>query len=180
MRRLHRLGQHVAARHREILALEAGIRLHDHHVGDLLRSLQRHGAFFLGGDAETAELEPRGAFADAEIDPAVGDDVERGETFGSTRGVIVVGDHLADAVAEANGFGARRCGSQKDLGRRRMRIFFEEVMFDLPGVVEAEPVRQFDLRKRLMKEITLVAFVPGPRQLEFVEHLKLFALFPSS
>jgi hypothetical protein len=71
VRRLHRLGQHVAAGHREILALEARIWLQHHHVGDLLRRLQRHRALLLGGDAEAAEFEPRGALAEAEIDPPV-------------------------------------------------------------------------------------------------------------
>ena len=91
MRGLHRLGQHIAARHGEIFALEARIRLHHHHVGDLLRRLQRHCALLLSGDAEAAELEPGGAFADAEIDPAVGDDVEGGEALGGPGRMIVVG-----------------------------------------------------------------------------------------
>ena len=71
MRLLHRLGQHVAAGHREILALEARVGLQHHHVGDLLGGLERHGALLLGRDVEAAELQPRRAFADAEIDPAV-------------------------------------------------------------------------------------------------------------
>jgi hypothetical protein len=45
-------------------------------------------------------------------------------------------------------------------------------MLDLPGIVEAEIVGQFHLLKRLMKEIALVALVPGPRQLQLVEHSK--------
>jgi hypothetical protein len=44
-----------------------------------------------------------------------------------------------------------------------MRIFFEEVVFDLPGVIEAEAVGQLDLMERLVKEVAFVALVPGPR-----------------
>ena len=51
-----------------------------------------------------------------------------------------------------------------------MRIFLEEVMFDLPCVVKAQPVGQLDLFKSLVKKIALVALVPGPRQLEFMEN----------
>jgi len=140
MRLLHRLRQYVTARHGEILALETRIGLEHHHVGDLLGRLQRHRALLLGRDAEAAELEPRRAFADAEIDPAVGDDVERGEPFGRARRMIIVGNDLPDAVAEPDGFGARRRGGEEHFGRGRMRIFFQEMMLDFPGVVEAEPV----------------------------------------
>ena len=170
MRRLHRLGHDIAARHGEILALEARIGLQHHHVGDLLRGLERHGALLLGRNVEAAELEPRGAFADAEIDPAVGDDVEGGETLGRARRVIVVRDHLPDAVAQADGFCARRGGGEENLRRRGMGIFVEEVVLHFPGVVVAEPIGQRDLVQRLMKQIALVALVPGPRQLQLVEN----------
>ena len=170
VRLLHRLGQHVAAGHREGLALEAGIGLDHHHVGDLLRRLERHRPLLLGGDVEAAELEPRGALADAEIDPAVGDDVERGDAFGGARRVVVVRDHLADAVAEADAVGQRRGAGEEDLGRRGVRILLEEVMLDLPGIVVAEPVGEHDLVERLVEQPLLVARRPGPRQLQLVEH----------
>ena len=77
--------------------------------------------------------------------------------------MIVVGDHLPDAVTEADGFGESRGGSEENFGRRGMRIFFEEVVFDLPRVIEAEAVGQLDLMERLVKEVAFVALVPGPR-----------------
>ena len=87
----------------KVLALEAGVGLHHHHVGDLLGRLERHGALFLGRDVEAAELQPRRAFADAEVEPAARDDVERRQALGGARRMVVVGDHLADAVADADG-----------------------------------------------------------------------------
>ena len=115
------------------------------------------------------ELEPRRAFADAEVDPAVGDDVQRRQALGGARRMVVVRDHLADAVAEADGLGQRRGGGEEHLGRRGMGIFLEEVVLDLPGVVVAEPVGQRDLLERLVEQPVLVALVPGPRQLLLVE-----------
>ena len=53
-----------------------------------------------------------------------------------------------------------------------MRIFFEEMVLDFPGIIEAKPVGQFHLFKRLVKKITLVALVPRPRQLQLVENAK--------
>ena len=67
---------------------------------------------------EAAELEPRRALADAEIEPAVTRYVEGGETFGGARWVIVVRDHLADAVTEPDIFGASRGCSQKHFRSR--------------------------------------------------------------
>ena len=109
-------------------------------------------ALLLGRDAEAAELQARGALADAEVDPAVGDDVERGQRLGRAGRVVVVGDHLADAVAEADALGQRRRGGQEHLGRRAVRVLLEEVVLDLPGVVEAEPVGELDLLQRLVEQ----------------------------
>src|SRR6516225_3839217 len=53
-----------------------------------------------------------------------------------------------------------------------MRIFFEEMVLDFPGIIEAKPVGQFHLFKRLVKKIALVALVPRPRQLQLVENAK--------
>src|SRR5271155_5618016 len=54
-----------------------------------------------------------------------------------------------------------------------MRILFEKVVFDLPGVVVAEPVGQFDLIERILVEPQFAARLPWPRQLELVENAEL-------
>ena len=126
-------------------------------------------ALFLGRNAEAAEFQPRGALADAEVEPAVGDDVERRQALGRARRVVVVGDHLADAVADADVLGQRRAGGQEHLRRGGVGVFLQEVVLDLPGVVVAQPVGEHDLLQRLVEQPRLVALVPGLGQLVLVE-----------
>ena len=54
-----------------------------------------------------------------------------------------------------------------------MRIFLEEMVLDLPGMVDAQAVRQLDLIERLLVDAVLVALVPRPRQLVLVEDAEL-------
>jgi hypothetical protein len=169
VRLLDGLRHHVAAREGEAAALEAGVGVHDHHVGDLLGRLERHGALFLGGDGEAAQFQPRRALADAEVEPAAGDDVQRRQPLGGAGRVVVVGDHLADAVADPNGLGQRRAGRQEHLRGGGVGVFLEEVVLDLPGVVVAQAVGEHDLLQGLMEQPRLVALVPGLGQLVLVE-----------
>ncbi len=50
-----------------------------------------------------------------------------------------------------------------------MRIFLEEMMLDLPCMVDAELVGEFDLVERVLEQFQLVAILPGARQLMLVE-----------
>ena len=58
-------------------------------------------------------------------------------------------------------------------------------MLDFPGVIDAETVGQLDLIQRILEQLQLVAVMPGPRQLMFVEDAEfhgprfLIALSPS-
>src|SRR6185312_5466747 len=83
------------------------------------------------------------------------------------------GRHQHDAVAEADVLGSLRTGGEEHFRRRRMRIFLEEVMLDLPGVVDAKLVGQLDLVERVLEELELVALVPRTRQLVLVEDSEL-------
>ena len=76
---------------------------------------------------------------------------------------------LDDAVAEPDPVRALTGGGQKDLGRRGVRVLLEEVMLDLPDVVEAQAVGQLYLLQRLLEEAVFVVAVPGTRELELVE-----------
>ena len=125
-------------------------------------AFQRHGALLFRRDVEAAELQPRRALADAEFRPAVGDEVEHGHGFGRARGMVVVGDHLADAVAEPDALGARGGGGQEHLGGRAVRVFLEEVVLDRPGVVDAQPVGELHLVERILHQLALVV---GPQGL---------------
>ena len=50
------------------------------------------------------------------------------------------------AVRDADILGALTDRAIKDLGRGTMRVFLEEVMLDLPHVIDPEPIGEFDLR----------------------------------
>ena len=125
--------------------------------------------FSLRRNIEAAEFQPRRALADAEFRPAVGDEIEHGHRFGRARGMIVVGDHLADAVAEPDALGAGGRRGQEHLGGRAVRVFLEEVMLHRPGVVDAEPVGEFHLVERVLHQLALVVGPPGLGQLQLVE-----------
>jgi hypothetical protein len=64
-------------------------------------------------------------------------------------------------VPETDLPGALGGGGEEDLGGRGMRILLEEVVLDLPRVVDAEAVGQLDLRERVLEEALLAAVVPG-------------------
>src|SRR5262249_25579854 len=88
-------------------------------------------------------------------------------------GVIVAGRHEDDAVAEADALGARGARGQEDLGRRGVRVLLEEVVLDLPGEVDPEPVGQLHLRERLADKPRLAVLLPGPGELVLVEDAEL-------
>ena len=65
-----------------------------------------------------------------------------------------------------------RCG-EEHLGRRAVRVLVEEVVFDRPCVVEAEPVGQYHLFGRLMQQVVLVVVGPRLGELVLVEDAEL-------
>ena len=111
------------------------------------------------------------ALADAQLDPAVADQVERGDPLGDAR--RVVRGELHDAVAEADVLGALAGRGEEHLRRRGVRVLLEEVVLDLPRVVVAEPVRQLDLVERVLDQVVLAVGGPRPRQLVLVEDPEL-------
>src|SRR4030095_4969914 len=129
-------------------------------------------------DAEALELEARGGFARAELHAPVRDEIERGDARRDLRGMAVAGRHQHDAVAEPDPLRALRARREEDLRRRGVRVLLEEVVLDLPGVTEAEPVGQLDLGERVLEQALLVALAPRPRQLVLVEDAELHGLAP--
>ena len=73
----------------------------------------------------------------------------------------MVGGQLNDAVTEADILRALARGAEKDLGRRAVRILFQEVVLDFPGVVEAQPIGQFHLVERVVEELSFAIRFPG-------------------
>jgi len=53
-----------------------------------------------------------------------------------------------------------------------MGVFLEEVVFDLPCVIESEFVREDDLFECVLEKAKFVVFTPGPRKLMLVEDAK--------
>ena len=145
----------------------------------------RHASRFssVEADVEAAELQQRRALAGAELDAAVRDEVERRDALGDARRVVVARRHQHDAVAEPDLLGALRAGGEEDLRRRGVRVLLEEVVLDLPGVVDAELVGELDLVERVLEQPLLVALVPRPRQLVLVEdaefHGRILGLYRS-
>mgnify|MGYP003694086097 CR=1 FL=1 len=90
--------------------------------------------------------------AGAELDAAVGDEIERGDALGDARRVIVVRRHQARCRGRG---GCAWCAAQQAArntsGAERVRVLLEEVVLDFPGVVDAELVGELDLIERLLE-----------------------------
>ena len=126
--------------------------------------------------AEATEFGDRRRFAGAHFDAAVRYKIECGNAFGDA--LRWVGGQLHDAVAEPDVLRPLAGGAEKDFRRRRVRIFLEKVVLDLPGVVVAKPVGQLHLIERILIELPLIIRSPRTRKLQFVEDAEFHGLFP--
>src|SRR5258705_8951277 len=59
-----------------------------------------------------------------------------------------------------------------------MRIFFQEMMLDHPGIVVAQPVGSLELRQRVLVKPVLVAFLPRPGQLQLIKDAEFHGVAP--
>ncbi len=175
VRTLNGLGHNVAGGHREVLTLEARVRVQGEHVGDLLNGLPPHRAAVVRVDAEPFELGSRGRLAGAPLDPSVGNQVERGDAFGDSRRVVVAGGHQHDAMAETDLFGPLRRSGEEDLGSGGVAVLLEEVVLHLPRVIDPQLVGELHLTEGVLEELLLSAVVPGTGQLVLVEDAELHA-----
>ena len=91
----------------------------------------------------------------------------------------MIGRELDDAVAQADLLGPLAGGGQENLRRGGMGVLLEEVVLDLPGVVVAEPVSQFDLVQGVLEELVFAALVPRPGELVLIEDPELHRVPPS-
>ena len=80
---------------------------------------------------------------------------------------------LDDAVAETHLLGALRHRGQEDLRRARVAVLLEEVVLDLPAVLDAELVGELALLQRVLQQRVLGVLVPGTRELVLVEQPEL-------
>ena len=169
VRLLQRLGHHVAGRHFDVLALVSTERFFGHAPDRDLERLFPLGALVRGVDVEAAELGNRGALAGAVFHPAVGQMVQRGDTFGDSRGRVDVRQQMHDAEPQPDVLGALTGRGQEHLRGRRMTVLLEEVVLGEPYRGEAGPVGRLDLGEAVLEQLVLVVLRPGSRQREFVE-----------
>ena len=125
--------------------------------------------FCRGIDVEATELGDRRRLTRPELDPAAGHEVEHRQPLGGANRVVVLGRGLDDAVAEANVARSLRSRREEHLRCRGVAVLLEEVVLDLPHVVDAEPVGQLDLVERVLHQSQLGTVVPRTRQLVLVE-----------
>ena len=168
-------GQHVAGRHRDELARVAGERLLGHAADRDAQAFLPHGALLLGVDHEPAELGLGRRLTGAEVGPAVAHEVEHRDALGDPRGMVERRRRLHDAVTEADVLRALRRGREEHLGRAGVRVLLEEVVLDLPRVLDADAVGVLDLLERVLDQPVLGVLLPRPRQLVLVEDAELHA-----
>ena len=148
------------------------------HPGDHLERLLPHRARQLGVDPEAGLLVLAGA-AGPELEPAVGEDVERGGALGDADRVVEAIRQEHDAVPDADLPCPLRDGREEDLGRGGVGELREEVVLDRPHGVEAEPVGERDLLERLVVTAVLAARVVRLGDLELVEQVELHRRRPA-
>ncbi len=127
-------------------------------------------------DTEATELGLGRGLAGPEIDPPSRHEIEHRDPLGGAGRVVVSGCGLDDAVAQADVLGSLAHRGQKDLGGRRVGVLLEEVVLDLPHVVEPEPVGQLDLVEGVGDQLLFAGVGPGAWQLVFVEEAELHSV----
>src|SRR5439155_3568166 len=75
--------------------------------------------------------------------------------------------------AETHLLGALRHRGQEDLRGARVAVLLEEVVLDLPAVLDAELVGELALLQRVLQQRVLGVLVPRTRELVLVEQAEL-------
>jgi hypothetical protein len=127
--------------------------------------------------AERRQFGDRGAFAHAEFAAAVAQEIEHRDALGDAGGMI--GGELENAVAEPDVFGALGGCGKKRFRRRRMRIFFQKMMFHHPGMIVAAAVGGLQLRQRILVKFQFAAGLPRARQLQLIKDAEFHAVSPA-
>lgn len=145
-----------------MFALEAGERFLDHAADRNLQGLFPLSALVGGIDVEAAEFTDGGRLAGAELDPPVGEQVQRGDAFGHPGGMIDRGRQVHDAEPQPDVVGALAGGGQEDLGRRGMAVLLEEMVLSEPHRRESRLVGGLDLIEAVLQHDPFVVGRPGP------------------
>jgi len=109
---------------------------------DQLDGLLHHGPRFSGVDPEATQFLDGNRPSETELDPAAGQNIKRSDPLSHLCRMIEGRRGKHHAVTDSYARRVLRCRSQKDLGGRRARQIFKEVMFYQPYIVEADPFRR--------------------------------------
>ena len=146
MRLLHQLRKHATRRHIPELALPLElVRLPD--LGQHADRLVPHFAGVPGVNAESHLLVGVGA-PGAEFNPAIGELIDHCHALGNSHRMGVRQDRYSKTYPDVLGALAER--TEYNLRARRAGESKEEVVLDEPHPVEARPIGQFALVKRLL------------------------------
>ena len=129
-------------------------------------------AALLNVHAESLELAALVAAADAEVEPAVAEDVQHRCLLGGDYGVVERQHDDGCADSHALGAGGDVSGEGVDAGQKAMA---GEVVLAEPDLVEAKPFSEFDLLDRLVERLALRPVGVG---LDYVEHTELHGMLP--
>src|SRR5712692_2092580 len=99
-------------------------------------------------DAEAVQLLRGGRAAGAELHAAIAHDVEDGGLLRHLYRIVELEREEPYAVGDSDVPGALADRAIEDLGRGAVRVLFEEMMLDLPDVVDSDAVGEFDLCQR--------------------------------
>ena len=92
-----------------------------------------------------------------------------GEALRDPGRVVVGGRREHHPVPEPDAARIAGAGAEEYLRGGRVSVFLQEVVLDLPHVVDAEAIGQLDLLDGIPKETVLGVLVPGTGELVFVE-----------
>jgi hypothetical protein len=118
------------------------VRVLGPHPDDLREDLLEHRAGVDRVDPETSELGFGSRAADSEVVATLAHDVQDGPHLGGACGMVEGWWEQPDAVSDPDRLRVLGDGGQEDLGRGGQGIALQEVVLDLPDMVEPELVRQ--------------------------------------
>ena len=110
-----------------------------------------HRALLVGIDQEPAELGLRRRLTGTEVGAPTRHEIEHGHALRDTRGMVERGRRLHDPVTEPDALRALRHRAEEHLGRARVAVLLEEVVLDLPHVVDSDRVRELALVERVAR-----------------------------
>ena len=165
---LDRLGLHPALRHRQCSPSNSYSSLVQHPTTWPMASCHM-ARVWRGVDAEALELGAGRRPAGAEVDPAVGDEVEHRHRLRRAHGMVVGLRHEPHAEAEPHALGAGGDGAVEHLGVRAVRELLEEVVLDRPERVPAVLLAGHRLLDRVLVGEPLAVGPPRPGDRDLVE-----------